>query len=143
MSQVRLLLAICVLGLWPVKANAEIKHDLAFIVAHNPPDGGIREKPDRPGEKKHFHGSKFILRGSIRLYQTFISSQDIPGCGFTPSCSRYAMQAMEQYGIVYGLLMCSDRLLRCNGFGHKHYYPIHPQTGRFADPVEANYLWGK
>ncbi|MFC1475677.1 membrane protein insertion efficiency factor YidD [Candidatus Zixiibacteriota bacterium] len=140
----RLVLAvILVLGFGSAKVDADIGDDFTFILAHNPLSDSLGETLVRPAEQKHFHGLKFVLRGSIRLYQICISSQDMPGCGFTPSCSRYAMRAMERYGIVYGCLMCSDRLLRCNGLGHKHHYPIHPQTGRFDDPVEANYLWDK
>ncbi|NIA29052.1 MAG: membrane protein insertion efficiency factor YidD [Actinobacteria bacterium] len=75
--------------------------------------------------------------GCIRFYQLFISSQDIPVCNFTPSCSKFGMAAIKKYGVFYGGLMTFDRLQRCNGLGRK-YYPIHPVTDKSYDPIERN-----
>jgi len=69
----------------------------------------------------------------IRIYQIGISSQDLPACVFHPSCSRFAMQAIQKYGIVKGILLSSDRLLRCNPFAYQ-YYPFDGE--KFSDPVE-------
>jgi putative membrane protein insertion efficiency factor len=68
----------------------------------------------------------------IRIYQKGISSQDLPSCVFHPSCSRFAFGAIEQYGAFKGILLASDRLLRCNPFAHK-YYQFDGE--KFSDPV--------
>ncbi len=141
-NRVRLLLVVaCILGMESARAGTDIRDNLSFILAHNPLPISQGDTFVCRSEQKHFHELRFILQSSIRLYQTCLSSQDISGCFFVPSCSRYAMWAVEKYGVVHGVLMCSDRLLRCNAFGHKQDCPVDPKTGRFDDPVEANYPW--
>jgi putative membrane protein insertion efficiency factor len=54
----------------------------------------------------------------IRAYQKLISPMLGSRCGFYPSCSEYAVQAIEQYGILRGLVLAGWRLLRCNPFSH-------------------------
>ena len=54
----------------------------------------------------------------IRAYQKLISPLLGSRCGFYPSCSEYAVQAIEQYGILRGLVLAGWRLLRCNPFSH-------------------------
>ncbi|UCG50383.1 MAG: membrane protein insertion efficiency factor YidD [Candidatus Latescibacterota bacterium] len=56
----------------------------------------------------------FLLSGGIQLYQILLSSQDLPGCNFEPSCSHFGREAVSRFGFQ-GVLMTSDRLLRCNG----------------------------
>lgn len=60
----------------------------------------------------------------IRLYQRAISPLRGPSCRFIPSCSQYAIDAVERYGLLYGLYLGVRRLLRC--------HPLHP--GGF-DPI--------
>lgn len=59
----------------------------------------------------------------IRIYQKAISSQDLPSCAFHPSCSRFAFAAINEFGIVKGVLLGGDRLMRCNPFAVS-YYPF-------------------
>jgi len=68
-------------------------------------------------------------------YKAFISSQDAISCVFYPSCSEYAVQAIQQQGLFIGLLNTFDRLTRCNALSPEN-YPIHPGTNLFYDPVE-------
>lgn len=69
------------------------------------------------------------------FYKTFISSQDIPTCIFTPSCSEYAVEALRKKGPVTGWLSTFDRLSRCHGFTKPGHYPFNTQLNRFYDPV--------
>lgn len=69
----------------------------------------------------------------IRIYQKGISSQDLPSCVFHPSCSRFAFGAIERFGLLKGILLAGDRLLRCNPFAHNHYQF---DGEKFSDPVE-------
>jgi len=50
----------------------------------------------------------------IRFYQKYISPMKPPTCRFTPTCSTYALQAVERFGVFKGLLLAIWRVLRCN-----------------------------
>jgi len=57
---------------------------------------------------------KRSLVGLIRLYQKYISPLSGPRCRFYPSCSRYAVEAVEIHGALKGSALAIWRLLRCN-----------------------------
>jgi len=63
----------------------------------------------------------------IRAYQRAISPLLPPRCKYEPSCSHYAAQAVEEYGILRGLILAGWRLLRCNPWSHGGYDPVHEQ----------------
>ncbi|HXO08041.1 MAG TPA: membrane protein insertion efficiency factor YidD [Solirubrobacteraceae bacterium] len=54
----------------------------------------------------------FVL--PIRAYQWLLSPLLGPRCKYYPSCSEYAAQAVQRYGILRGLVLAGWRLLRCN-----------------------------
>ena len=54
----------------------------------------------------------FIL--PIKFYKKFISPLLPPACRFYPTCSQYAIQAIERFGVVRGSLLAAFRILRCN-----------------------------
>jgi len=56
---------------------------------------------------------KRILESIIRGYQRWISPLLGPRCRFVPSCSEYALEALERYGAVKGSWLAIKRLLRC------------------------------
>ncbi len=68
-----------------------------------------------------------VLTAPIRFYQRFISPGIAPRCKYEPSCSRYAVQAIERYGILRGLVLAAWRLLRCNPWSHGGYDPVEHQ----------------
>lgn len=51
---------------------------------------------------------------TIRLYQKYISPLSGPTCRFYPSCSRYAVEALQVHGLFKGTYLAVWRLLRCN-----------------------------
>ena len=59
---------------------------------------------------------KWILIKIVRGYQVFISPLFPPSCRFYPSCSEYAIQAIDKYGVLKGILKAVWRILRCNPF---------------------------
>lgn len=59
----------------------------------------------------------WIFQLFLRTFQIYISPQDGPNCRYTPTCSRYAAIAINDYGPLLGIIMSSDRYLRCNPFG--------------------------
>jgi uncharacterized protein len=63
----------------------------------------------------------------IRVYQRAISPLLPRRCKYEPTCSRYAAQAVQEYGILRGLILAGWRLLRCNPWSHGGYDPVHEQ----------------
>jgi uncharacterized protein len=63
----------------------------------------------------------------IRMYQRFISPGLPRRCKYHPSCSAYAVQAIESYGILRGSVLAAWRLLRCNPFSLGGYDPVSAQ----------------
>lgn len=55
-----------------------------------------------------------LLGAPIRLYQRTISANTQPRCRYAPSCSHYALEALEVHGVVKGTLLGTWRVLRCN-----------------------------
>jgi len=52
----------------------------------------------------------------LRLYKRWISPAFPPSCRYVPTCSEYAMEAVERYGVLRGGAMAALRLLRCHPF---------------------------
>lgn len=78
-----------------------------------------------------------MLTGAVRFFQEWISPIDGPRCGFYPSCSAYALEAVSARGAVEGVLMTADRLMRCTPWkACETHYPEVPD-GRFFDPPVA------
>lgn len=62
---------------------------------------------------------------ALRLYKAYLSILFAGSCRFEPTCSRYAYEAIERYGLVHGVWLGLKRLLRC-----------HPLSSKFGyDPV--------
>ncbi len=67
---------------------------------------------------------KKILLGMIRGYQLIISPWLPPSCRFVPSCSAYAIEALERHGVWRGSLMALWRILRCHPFCRGGHDPV-------------------
>ena len=67
---------------------------------------------------------KVVLIFFIRAYRLLISPILPPSCRFTPTCSEYAMQAIEKYGALRGFYLAVRRLLRCHPFHTGGYDPV-------------------
>lgn len=57
---------------------------------------------------------KFIMISLIKFYKRFISPLTAARCKYHPTCSTYAIQAIEKFGAVRGLALAVWRILRCN-----------------------------
>jgi putative membrane protein insertion efficiency factor len=55
---------------------------------------------------------------AVRGYQALVSPLLGPRCKYYPSCSRYAIDALREYGFLRGLVLTGWRLLRCNPWSH-------------------------
>lgn len=60
----------------------------------------------------------------IRFYKRAISPTLPPSCRFVPTCSSYAMEAIEKYGAAKGGYLALRRLLRCHPFHKGGYDPV-------------------
>ena len=63
----------------------------------------------------------------VRFYQRCLSPKKAPCCRFTPTCSTYAIEALEKHGALFGLVLTVWRILRCNPFCKGGYDPV-PDT---------------
>jgi len=72
---------------------------------------------------------KKLLLGFIRFYQRHISPSLPPMCRYTPTCSCYAIQAIERFGAIKGGFLAVKRILRCNPFFKGGYDPVPPKKG--------------
>ena len=68
---------------------------------------------------------KKLMLGAIRFYQRYISPGLPPRCRFVPTCSKYALEAIEKYGPLKGGFLALKRFLRCHPF----------YKGNMYDPV--------
>ena len=67
---------------------------------------------------------KKLLILPIRFYQRYVSPMLPPACRFTPTCSQYAIEAIQKHGALKGLWLALRHLLRC-----------HPWGGSGSDPL--------
>ena len=67
---------------------------------------------------------KGLLIGALRFYKARISPGLPPACRYTPTCSEYAMEAIERHGVVRGGLLATRRLLSCHPFSRGGYDPV-------------------
>ena len=63
----------------------------------------------------------------IRAYQLLLSPMVGQRCKYYPSCSEYAAQAIQRYGILRGLVLAGWRLLRCNPWSQGGFDPVEEQ----------------
>jgi putative membrane protein insertion efficiency factor len=66
-------------------------------------------------------------------------------CNFSPTCSQFSRQAINDYGFLVGLIMTSDRLLRCNpsAWQYLDYYYSNIKDGKIFDPPQNHYLFSQ
>jgi uncharacterized protein len=64
------------------------------------------------------------LLWTLRGYKTWVSPMLPPSCRYQPTCSEYAYEAVEKYGIIKGGRLAIWRVLRCNPFGKSGWDPV-------------------
>ena len=67
---------------------------------------------------------KHLLIGMIRFYRQYISPYKPASCRFYPTCSAYALEAIEKKGALKGGFMTLKRILKCHPFHEGGYDPV-------------------
>jgi putative membrane protein insertion efficiency factor len=73
-----------------------------------------------------------LLALPIKFYRRYISPNKPPCCRFVPTCSQYALEALEEWGAFRGFFLSVWRVLRCNPFckGGFDPVPVNPKKKR-------------
>jgi putative membrane protein insertion efficiency factor len=67
---------------------------------------------------------KYVLLKFVRFYQVAISPMLPPRCRYTPTCSQYAVEALQKHGAYKGSMLALRRICRCHPFGGSGYDPV-------------------
>ena len=67
---------------------------------------------------------KKVLIWLVRFYQQAISPRKPPCCKYIPTCSNYAIEAIQRFGAFKGFFLALFRILRCNPFSRGGYDPV-------------------
>ena len=73
--------------------------------------------------------AKDIVLAPVRLYRRYLSPlKPVPSCRFHPTCSEYALGAVETHGVLKGMALATWRVLRCNPFNPGGHDPVPPRS---------------
>ena len=75
-----------------------------------------------------------VVQAPILVYRRVISPALPRRCKYEPTCSAYALGALQEFGILRGLVLATWRVLRCNPFSHGGYDPVDAQR-LFSSPA--------
>jgi uncharacterized protein len=67
---------------------------------------------------------KRVLLATIGAYQRWFSAARPRRCRYEPTCSAYAAESIERFGVLRGTTLAAWRLLRCNPFSHGGFDPV-------------------
>ncbi len=67
---------------------------------------------------------KWFVLELIKLYQSTVSQVTPPACRFEPTCSHYAYESIQKYGVVKGSWLAAKRIGRCHPWSAGGYDPV-------------------
>jgi uncharacterized protein len=89
---------------------------------------GVESRARRPGAPAAASRiARAVVVAPIVVYRRVLSPALPQRCKYEPTCSRYAVDAIKEYGILRGLVLSVWRLLRCNPWSHGGYDPVEDQ----------------
>jgi len=81
-------------------------------------------------KKSLSHIARRVAEMPIRFYQLSISPMLPSACRYVPTCSQYAIEAIELHGIIRGGLLATKRICRCHPWGGSGYDPVPPRKDK-------------
>lgn len=94
---------------------------------------GYKKKWDTKIAAKKRRGEGMLKKAAqapIRFYRTFVSPLKPPTCRFAPTCSAYALEAIEVHGALKGSLLAAKRICKCHPFHPGGFDPVPPPGER-------------
>jgi uncharacterized protein len=82
---------------------------------------------EQPQASRAARAARALATAPIVVYQRLISPAIPRRCKYEPTCSRYAFEAIREYGILRGAVLAGWRLLRCNPWSYGGYDPVEAQ----------------
>jgi uncharacterized protein len=79
--------------------------------------------------------AKVTVLQLVRGYKWLLSPCLPPACRYVPTCSEYAIEAVERYGALRGLGMAAWRILRCHPFAASGYDPVVKNSAPIEGPA--------
>lgn len=76
--------------------------------------------------------SRCLIRFPIQAYRLLLSPYLGPACRYSPSCSEYALDAIQRWGVLKGMWFVVYRILSCHPWAKGGYDPVPPITKRCA-----------
>lgn len=73
---------------------------------------------------------KYLIIAPVRAYQIFLSPLLGKNCRYEPTCSHYMIQAVEEWGIIKGVLLGLKRIGRCHPWGGMGHDPVPSKAGK-------------
>lgn len=86
---------------------------------------------------------KRLALAPLRAYRRWISPALRPRCRYEPSCSVYAEEAIERFGLIRGLILAAWRLMRCNPFSHGGFDPVRDHFTLRTEPLDPAVYHGE
>jgi len=84
-----------------------------------------------------------LASGAMLFYQNVVSVQFFRHCLYERSCSNYSKQAINEFGLIKGVFMSADRLMRCNGMAINDIPPDQFDNQQLAIDEPSKYHWKK
>ena len=121
--------------------------DIMLINEHAKPVNARNHYYQRPGNDRQviktqqqnpiakYNPVTLILKGSMYLYQNVLSPQLARSCPYEITCSNFSKQSIAEFGIVKGVFLSADRIMRCNRIGVLDVHPldINERNGTITD----------
>ncbi|MDQ5895880.1 MAG: uncharacterized protein QG596_2141 [Actinomycetota bacterium] len=96
----------------------------------------------RDGKQQAFHVKRIVLL-PVHAYRRWLSPLLPRRCKYEPTCSAYAIEAVERFGVIRGTVLACWRILRCNPFSHGGFDPVRDKFTLKVGPMDPAIYHGE